>query len=165
MNNPAPLGPITVLITTYNAMPYLPRAVNSILCQSYPELEVLLVDDGSTDDTATYLDTLTDSRIRVIHAPHRGRTAALNTGLEEARHPWLAIMDADDLALPERLEVEAGFLAEHPDVCLVSCGNGYIGRDDRRLSFTSATKLSNPPFYDPLIDGMILNQGYWQTEK
>lgn len=151
---------VTVVITTYNAMPFLPESVESILAQTFTRFELLIVDDGSTDESRAYLETLSDSRIRVIRFPeNRGRCAALNVAVEEASHDWIAMQDADDRALPNRLQEEIEFLNRSPEYSLVSCAWGYIGANGRRLKAAHFPRLHDAPTYQPMIDGAISNTG------
>jgi succinoglycan biosynthesis protein ExoO len=98
---------VTVLIPAYNAAPFLHRAVRSALDQTCPPMEVIVVDDGSTDDTAEVARKLglADPRVRVICLPENvGPAKARNTGLNLAGGEWVAVLDADDAFMPERLE-------------------------------------------------------------
>src|SRR5579859_6471888 len=98
---------VTVLIPAYNAGPFLHRAVGSALDQTHPPLEVIVVDDGSTDDTADVAQrlALADPRVRVIRLPENGGPAkARNAGLDLARGEWVAVLDADDAYMHARLE-------------------------------------------------------------
>lgn len=118
---------LSVLMAAYNAMPYLPAAVESILAQTYRDFEFVIVNDGSTDNSPAYLDTLDDPRVRVIHQANAGLAAALNTGLEACRGEYVARMDADDLSLPERFERQVRFLDAHPAVGCVGCQTAQFG--------------------------------------
>ncbi len=112
---------ITVLMTVLNGMPYLPEAVESILAQTLPDLLLLVINDGSTDGTASYLDSVDDSRLIVRHLPKTiGRTPALNLGFSEITTPYTAILDGDDVALPSRLARQVAFLDTTPDVAMVA---------------------------------------------
>jgi glycosyltransferase involved in cell wall biosynthesis len=153
------INQISVVMPTYNAMPFLRAAVESILTQSFKDFEFLIVNDGSTDESKDYLDSLSDPRIRVIHLTQRGVETALNTGIRQAKHHWIARMDADDVALPQRLEKQVEFLNLNPEYALVSCAMGYIGQNGRRLKVTQVPKLVSPPIYQPMIDSMITDQG------
>lgn len=150
---------ISVVMPTYNAMPYLKDAVDSILSQSFRNFEFVIVNDGSTDESTSYLNSLSDSRVRVINQENRGIETALNKGIEEAKYDWIARMDADDVALPERLEKEVRFLERHRQYAVVSCAFGYIGANGRRLKAIHCQHLQCPPSYDPLADPVILHQG------
>lgn len=93
---------ITFVVPAYNAEPFLRQCVDSILAQSHADLEVVLVDDGSTDATDTICDEYAeaDPRVRVLHTENRGVSAARNAGIEAARGEWLAFVDADDAVHP-----------------------------------------------------------------
>jgi succinoglycan biosynthesis protein ExoO len=98
---------VSVLIAAYNASTFLHRAVRSALAQTYAPLEILIIDDASTDNTLAIANALTadDSRVRVLTLPfNSGPAAARNAGLNAARGDWIAILDADDAYTPSRLE-------------------------------------------------------------
>lgn len=117
MSNIEPL--LSVIITVYNGMPYLRDTVDALLIQTYNNFEIIIVDDGSTDDTPQYLDSLTDNRIFVIKEKRIGRGKALNLAILNARGKYLAINDADDISFPERIEKQVIFLENNPDYGLV----------------------------------------------
>lgn len=118
---------VSVLMAAYNAMPYLPAAVDSVLGQTLADFEFVIVDDGSTDGTPEYLASLEDPRVRVVTRENGGLAAALNTGLAHCRAKYVARMDADDLSLPERLERQAAYLDLHPEVGCVGCQTSHFG--------------------------------------
>ena len=95
-------------MAVYNSANYLTEAVHSIINQSLGQFELITIDDGSTDGSSQILDELAkkDNRIRVIHQKNQGIGAATNTGIKAAVGYYIAIMDSDDLALPNRLEVQ-----------------------------------------------------------
>lgn len=107
---------VTVLMPVRNAAETLTRAVASIRRQTFPDWELLAVDDGSTDDTPELLRALRqqEPRLRVLSRPAEGLVAALNAGLAAARGRLIARMDADDESLPDRLAMQVEFLAAHP---------------------------------------------------
>ena len=105
----------------HNAAPYIGEALDSILGQTCRDFELLVVDDGSTDETAQRVADRADARIRLIRlGTNRGRAAARNVALDNARGVYLAWMDADDIAVPRRLEKQLAFLESHSDVAV--CG-------------------------------------------
>jgi len=110
---------VSVVMAVYNGEPWLGEALASILGQSLIDLEFIVVDDGSTDGTPKRLAAIGDTRVSVLRQSRSGQTAALNRGLRAARAPLIARIDADDVALPERLARQAAFLADHPDVGLL----------------------------------------------
>ena len=95
---------ISVIVPIYNSVPYLQRCVESIIAQTYPHLEILLIDDGSTDGSANLCDTLSekDARIQVVHkSQNEGLSAARNTGLDMASGTWIGFVDSDDWIAPD----------------------------------------------------------------
>lgn len=102
---------VSVVVPVYNVEAYLEKCVRSILSQTYPDLEVILVDDGSTDPSGALCEDLarTDPRVRVIHQENQGLGGARNTGIEAARGEWLLFVDSDDWLEPDLLarELEA----------------------------------------------------------
>jgi glycosyltransferase involved in cell wall biosynthesis len=118
MNTPA----ITVLMTIYNGRAYLAEAVASILAQTCRDFELLIINDGSTDDSLTLLKTYDDPRIRLIdQQPNRGIRATLNRGLHDACGRYVAIMDQDDVSAPSRLEKLLACMEARPELAL--CGS------------------------------------------
>lgn len=119
---------ISVIIPAYNAGKTLEASVLSVTGQAYPELEVILVDDGSVDNTGEVCGKLAgkDQRIRVIRQENRGVSAARNRGLDEAQGDAVLFLDADDMLLPGALSALAAGLAEEADVC---CGRILRGTE------------------------------------
>ncbi len=116
------VGAISVLMAVHNGAPWVKEAVASVLQQSEADLELIVIDDGSTDETRDLLDTVSDSRMRVVRQARAGLTVSLNRGLRLARAPLIARLDADDLARPERLAKQRAFLAARPHVGLLGTG-------------------------------------------
>ena len=113
---------VTVLMSVYNGEKYLCEAIESILNQTFTDFEFLIINDGSTDKTSEILQSYRDSRIRIIdNEGNIGLTKSLNKGLRMARGEYIARMDADDVSMPERLEMQIEFIWDNPDVGLVGC--------------------------------------------
>ena len=112
---------LSVAMSVYNAEAYLALAIESILAQSMPAFEFLILNDGSNDRSKEIIDgyAARDSRIRAIHRENKGLIVSLNQLLEEARAPLIARMDADDIALPDRFAKQLTFMAAHPDYGVV----------------------------------------------
>lgn len=111
--------PVTVLMSVYNGMPYLKDAIDSILHQTFTDFKFLIFDDASTDGTSQILAQYAqkDSRIQIVtNDRNYGLGANLARGVEMAQTPWIARMDADDLAFPNRLELQLDYVAKHPEV-------------------------------------------------
>ena len=106
-------------MTSYNAQEYIAEAVKSILAQTDPDFECLIVDDGSTDDTVRILDQFRDPRIRIIEAGRIGLARALNLGVQKSRGQYIALHDADDLSHPKRFEIQKMAMRRFPDYSAV----------------------------------------------
>jgi glycosyltransferase involved in cell wall biosynthesis len=120
---------ISVLLPVYNVEAYVAEAVASIQAQSFSEIEIVIVDDGSTDGTLGIVKQMAeaDPRIRIVRAPeHMGLPLALNFGLSFCRAPFIARMDGDDVALPLRLEKQLHLLEAEPEIALVGCETSAI---------------------------------------
>lgn len=110
---------ISIILPAHNCGAYLRPAVESVLAQTHQNFELLLIDDGSTDDAIASLPQ--DSRVRVHKNPAQGLVSALNFGLQIAQHEYIARMDGDDLAEPLRLEKQLRLLLENPDIGICGC--------------------------------------------
>ena len=109
----SPTPPVSVVIPAYNRAGSLRASVDSVLGQSWPDFELLVVDDGSTDDTLAVARAIGDPRIRILSTPHNmGASGARNFGAAQARGDWIAFHDSDDIWLPRRLELQMARLAE-----------------------------------------------------
>lgn len=135
MQMPAP--EVTVLIPVFNAAAAALRAIDSIRRQTLREWELIVVDDGSTDQTPEALRRIAavEPRLRVISIPHGGIVAALNAGLAAARAPLVARMDADDESHPDRLAAQVSFLRERPEVGLAGCLVEFGGDRQRQAGY------------------------------
>ena len=110
---------VSVVLPVHNCPQYVAMAIESILAQTLSDFELIVIDDGSTDDTSSILRRYTDPRIRHFAQPKRGLAATLNTGVDVATGRYLARQDADDVSYPERLEMQVAFLDQHRDVHLL----------------------------------------------
>jgi hypothetical protein len=146
---------VSVILAVRNGGDDLPRAVETILGQTFADIELIIVNDGSADGTATYLDGIADPRVRVVHQTGAGLAASLNRGIALARGRYVARQDHDDIAAPTRIEKQIRFLENSPDHALVGTraeiwvGDRPTGRfhdhptDDSSLRFEL---LFNNPF-------------------
>ena len=124
---------VSVIIPTYNRASLLPRAIESVLGQTYTDWNLLVVDDGSNDGTAKLLDSYSDSRTKSLRIRHRGVSAARNAGVRHSRGEMLAFLDSDDEWLPEKLERQLDYWQENPHVSLVYSSEIWI-RAGRRVN-------------------------------
>lgn len=119
---------ITILMPVHNGAAYLKEAMDSMLGQSLEDFEFLIVDDASTDESADIVHACKDPRIRFIQSRERLKlSGALNLGLDHARGRYIARMDADDISLPGRLEIQARFMNQNPGIGLCGSWIRYFG--------------------------------------
>ena len=146
---------VSVLMTAYNGDPrYLRAAVESILAQSLADFELVVIDDGSTDGTLAVLHEFErrDSRVRLFERPHLGYVRQLNFGLRQCRGEFVARMDADDVALPERLEKQVDLLRREPLVAVVGGGYELVDGAGRLL------RIEHPPTDDAAFAGALFER-------
>jgi glycosyltransferase involved in cell wall biosynthesis len=141
-------------MAVYNGEPYVRDAVRSVLDQSMGDFVFIIVDDGSTDTTAGFLDGLSDERVRVFHRPHRGRGEALNFGLDRCETALMAKIDADDLVLSDRLGEQLAFLREHADIGMVGTQFRYFGSGGR-CPMVQRLPLKHETIVDDLLAGKL----------
>ncbi|MDF5707842.1 MAG: glycosyltransferase family 2 protein [Nostoc sp. S4] len=110
---------VSIIIPAYNAMTYLPETLKSILFQTFTDFEVLIINDGSTDNIVQWASELPDPRVRLIVQENQGVATARNTGIERAKGKYIAFLDADDLWEPTKLEKQVHYLKNHPEVGLL----------------------------------------------
>jgi GT2 family glycosyltransferase len=130
----APPPVVSVIVPAYNAERFLGRALRSVLAQTYPHLELLVVDDGSADKTADVIRSFTDTRIRHLSQPNRGQGAARNLGIRASTGRYVTFLDADDVYLPQKVERQVEFLTAHPECEIAFCNAlHFYSRRPRRL--------------------------------
>ena len=148
---------ISVVIATYNYGRYLAGAIASVLGQTFTDYEVIVVNDGSTDDTESVIRPyLSDSRIRYLRTEHVGQPAAKNAGIRDGTGRYVAFLDADDVWLPTKLEKQvAVFERSDPELGVVYCRRGFIDPDGREFTRDQRTPRRGdvlaPIFHRPFI--------------
>ena len=125
---------VSVIIPSFNAERYLPDAINSLLTQTIKDFEIIVVNDGSTDDTIQVLKKYGDS-IRVINQDNQGESSARNTGIFHSRGDYVSFLDADDISIPHRLEIQSNFLNTHPEIGFVGSDLFYIDRNNKTIGY------------------------------
>lgn len=135
---------ISAVITCYNAAWCIERSLDSVLAQTRPADEIVVSDDGSTDDTVALIERRYGDRVRVLKLPHRGLTPSRRAAIEAAQGNWIALLDADDEWLPERLEREVAVIERHPEV-------RWVSSDGRFVSDTAVLRESwLADYFDPV---------------
>ncbi len=173
-DSPQPL--VSVILPAYNAERFLGRALRSALAQTYPHLEIIVVDDGSTDRTAEVIRSFTDARVRSLSQPNRGQGAARNLGIRESAGRYLTFLDADDVYLPQKVERQVECLTGHPDRAVVFCDalhfysrrpRTLLVRRSRPRPSDMLRELVRASVVNPntmMVSGEILRGGLWFRE-
>ena len=131
---------VCVLVPAFNAERYLREAVTSVLRQTVRDLEIVVVDDGSTDRTLAIARAIPDERVRVVTGPNRGRAHARNAGFAAATpSAYVALLDADDVWDADKLQMQLAFFDQGADVVAVGCFMRYIASTGRTLGETGQT--------------------------
>lgn len=143
MTAPAAALPlVSIVIPCYNTGTYLATAVRSALRQSHANVEVVLIDDGSTDNTAEVARSFDDPRVRYFHQENQGLSAARNSGIRESRGAYLCFLDADDWLTPEKSEIQVTHLEKHPEIGLVA--GEYLRCDERGVELSRGCSKPGP---------------------
>ena len=144
---------VSVVIPAYNAARFVRQAIDSVLHQTHAPLEVLVVDDGSQDDTPEIVESYADGAVRLIRQPNQGPSAARNTGIAAARGTLIAFLDADDSWLPDKLARQVALLAAHPSAAFCITDERLVGEDG---TVFQESYLAEALFRDGKPDGPAL---------
>lgn len=147
MHSPA----ISVLLPVYNGQEYIEASVKSILDQTFSDFELLILDDGSTDSTPALVQRFSDPRVCLFRLDHVGLVAALNFGIERARGTFLARMDADDLAMPQRFATQIAHFENFPELDIVCSDVIIIDGQGRPSGRQSQARFTNEVLRDGLL--------------
>ncbi|HBR15685.1 MAG TPA: hypothetical protein DD723_09160 [Candidatus Omnitrophica bacterium] len=144
---------VSVIIPTYNRSDFIGRAIESVLKQTFQDYEIIIVDDGSTDETreiVLWLSKVND-KIKYFYQPNKGVSAARNRGLEEAKGEFIAFLDSDDSWAPEKLALQVKILEEHPRVGIVYAIMPMV--DEKGESLGATQEHSGNNFKDLIVKG------------
>jgi glycosyltransferase involved in cell wall biosynthesis len=150
---------VSVIIPAYNAELWIAESIGSVLAQTWRELEVIVVDDGSQDATPDIVAGIGDPRVRLIRQENRGQCVALNLGVLEARGDYIKFLDADDWLNPGHLAAQMAALDGSTE-CVADCHWGYFLDDPRRSA--ARKEHSNKDYQDPLewlVDSLTKDEG------
>lgn len=146
---------VSVIVASYNMGSYLPLAVSSALAQTYGNIEVLIIDDGSTDDTAAIArGLLTDPRVRYIHQQNGGQASSKNRGIRESKGEFIAFLDADDLWAPTKLDEQIPLFMKSAKVGVVCARYVEIDAEGKELRVDPST------FFRGKVSGRLLKYNY-----
>ncbi len=144
------MGKISIIVPTYNSIKLLPQAVMSVLPSSCKDFEIIIIDDGSTDQTKYFVEKEWEREdIRYIYQNNKGLAGARNTGIKAAQGEFMVFLDADDIILPDKLAIQKKYLDEHPDMDVVYSNSQWFIEDDIN---------DTRPVEFPIYEGSILEQ-------
>lgn len=136
---------ISIIVCAYNEEKFIEQSIRSLLEQTYPEIEIIFVDDGSTDNTVSLVAGFEDKRIRIFHnEKNLGLAASRNKGLHFATGDYIGFFDGDDIAVGNRYQIQVQFLDDNPEIGMVAGAVDFIDKDGRLVH--------NRNFYLPLKD-------------
>jgi len=145
---------ISVIIPTYNHGQFIEEAVESVFAQTYKNLEVIVVDDGSTDETKRIIEVFGD-RVHYYYQPNRGPSAARNVGIKKATGEFLAFLDVDDMWMNNKLDLQLQVLKQNPHLGMVACGTNNI---DESSAIINKYILKNFADHDSLLKVLYISQ-------
>ncbi|MBL7965036.1 MAG: glycosyltransferase family 2 protein [Flavobacteriales bacterium] len=146
---------VSIITPAYNDAPYIAEAISSVLNQTWKNWELLIVNDGSTDDTARVIAGFDDPRIRVFHKPNGGIGSARNLALDHARGAYICGLDSDDVLPPRSIASRMEVFLHHPDTDIV----------DGRVLFMNADLTSTIRVYEPDFEGEPFNELIHLSDK
>jgi glycosyltransferase involved in cell wall biosynthesis len=168
---------VSIVLPVYNAGVYLKEAIQSILDQTYTNFELIIINDGSTDDSEKLIKSFTDDRIRYIYQQNTGLAGALNTGLQASIGKYIARQDQDDISLKERLQKQVEFLEKHPNVNLLGTRAQVFTDDQKEMKMHDHATEPAVLRFDLLFDNPFVHSsvmfrkesidkiGYYNTDR
>lgn len=158
---------VSVIIPAYNQGHYLGEAVRSVLDQTYQDFEIIIVDDGSTDNTADVAKSFSDPRVRYFHQKNGGLSAARNTGIRNATGEYITYLDSDDLFLPEKFSLLVTKLESEPELGFVAGQAILIDENGQSLDLIFDKQIPRDPaqllLHNPLHVGSVMVRREWQA--
>ena len=148
----------SVIIPAYNAHTTIAKAIDSVLAQSYPAAEIIVVDDGSTDATAEQVASY-GTRVKLVQQSNQGVSVARNRGAQEANGDWLTFLDADDWYYPNRLALYAQLLAQKPELNFLTGDFDYINPAGDHLRSSMASTQAGRLMLEQAQEGVAVMQG------
>ena len=155
---------VSVIMSVYNGAKYLQDSIGSILDQTFPNFEFVIINDGSTDDTAKILEDIKDHRIVLLNQKNCGLTKSLNRGASISKGTYIARQDADDISLPDRLELQVKFLNENPHIGFTGCAYSLVDENGSQLKIIE-TKNNPESLKSTLLKRNIVAHGSCMYRK
>ncbi|MEM9907315.1 MAG: glycosyltransferase family A protein [Cyanobacteria bacterium P01_D01_bin.44] len=147
---------VSVIIPAYNSMAFLPETLDSVLTQTFADFEVLIVNDGSTDQLVEWASGLSDHRVRLINQANQGCAIARNTGILSSRGAYIAFLDADDIWEPTKLEKQVAILESSPNIGLVNTWISNIDAQGDRVGKLSGSDAEGYVWESVIEDNPIM---------
>ncbi len=141
---------VSIILATYNRAYLLEQAIQSVLDQTFKNFELIIIDDGSTDESVDLITKFGDPRIKLIASPHLGRSAARNLGLRECEGDYIAFLDSDDLYVPNKLEMQVNFFENLKDVGMIYTSADCFIDDDATRIVMSYRALESGRIYESI---------------
>ena len=138
---------VSIVLATYNRAHLLEQAIQSVLNQTYENYELIVIDDGSTDDSVDLISKFRDPRIKLITTAHIGRSAARNLGLSQCKGDYITFLDSDDLYLPNKLEIQVSFFESLKDVGMIYTSADCFNDDDSSNTVMTYRALESGNIY------------------
>ncbi|QLE56154.1 glycosyltransferase family A protein [Nostoc sp. TCL26-01] len=148
---------VTVVIPSYNGMKYLPATVESVLQQTFRDIEILIINDGSTDNIIEWATQITDPRVRLISQENQGLSGARNTGIINAAGEYIAFIDADDLWLPTKLEKQVQCLDNSPQAGLAYTWTAWTDETGKPTGVVVASHVEGDVWEQMVVNDKISN--------
>ena len=146
---------VSVIIPTFNRTDKVIEAINSVRYQTYTDMEIIVVDDGSTDDTLEKISINYDPRIRVISQKNSGVSSARNFGMANARGKYIAFLDSDDLWIPSKLKKQMDLMEGNKDLGIIICGVVRLNMNDNSTVVTCPSSVDRKHYISSMIYGRV----------
>ncbi len=148
---------ISVIIPVFNAEKTIEETIDSILNQTFKDIEIIIINDGSTDATLEIIENISDSRIKIFSYPNAGLSASRNRGIDRAKREYISFIDADDLWTPDKLELQWQALQSNPQAAVAYSWTDYIDESSKFIKSGRRIKVNGDAFSKLLITNFLEN--------
>ncbi|BAY84900.1 putative glycosyl transferase [Calothrix parasitica NIES-267] len=148
---------ISVIIPVFNGAATIEETINSILNQTFKDIEIIIINDGSTDATLEIIEKISDTRIKIFSYPNAGLSASRNRGISQAKGEYISFIDADDLWTPDKLESQWQALQENPQAAVAYSWTNYIDESSKFLKSGRRIKVNGDAFSKLLVTNFLEN--------
>jgi glycosyltransferase involved in cell wall biosynthesis len=148
---------VSIVVPAYNAEPFIARALRSAVGQTYRNLEIVVIDDGSTDSTAALIHGFKDPRIRYLHQANQGQGRARNRGIRTSTGAYITFLDADDFYRADKIERQVAFLETHPEFGAAFCNALHFYSDAPERLFRRSSRIDAADIFRALMQSSLIN--------